>query len=362
MTDRVIEHPGRYQLMLVDGESNIYDLTAVPGTVTAEGTDLNKANILPDATVALLGLLGDPTISDAFVAVATAALPQKNLVNILQLKLQQSLAASDIDAWSDLLADDSLISALSDSVVLGGQLFAGLSQLSSTYNANFGSSTTISEKKGQSFLSTLGGSVSSVLVKLSKVGSPTDNVVMKIYETSAGAPTGSALYTSTNTIAGATITTSEVDYTFNFSGASLSGSTTYAFALERTGALNASNYYRTRHSASASPYANGSMVTYENSAWSVNNYDLYFSIRGLPGIAEWSAVTPTEALSFVAICAEQTENAGTITWFLSDDGASWTEITSLDAMQDVGFDQAEIYLKCVLTGDATVEAVAYGGY
>lgn len=65
MTDRSVEYPSRYQLTLVSGTT--YDLTAVPGTITAEGTALNKASLLTDATSALLGLTSsDPTVNEAF--------------------------------------------------------------------------------------------------------------------------------------------------------------------------------------------------------------------------------------------------------------------------------------------------------
>ncbi len=64
----------------------------------------------------------------------------------------------------------------------------------------------------------------------------------------------------------------------------------------------------------------------------------------------------------MAVCTNQTVGAGTITWYLSDDGSTWVEITALDTMQEVSFSESSVYLKCVLTGNATVEAVAYGGY
>ena len=52
MTDRVVQYPSRYKLTPVSGTSDTYDLEAVPGVVTAEGTPINKANLLTDATAA----------------------------------------------------------------------------------------------------------------------------------------------------------------------------------------------------------------------------------------------------------------------------------------------------------------------
>lgn len=70
MKDRTVQYPNRYMLTPVGGTSDTYDLTAVPGTVTEPGTVLNKANLLTDETAAGLGLSGDPTVNQAFGAVA----------------------------------------------------------------------------------------------------------------------------------------------------------------------------------------------------------------------------------------------------------------------------------------------------
>lgn len=40
--DRVIEFPKRYQLVLVAGETDVYDLVPVTGVVTEEGTPVNR--------------------------------------------------------------------------------------------------------------------------------------------------------------------------------------------------------------------------------------------------------------------------------------------------------------------------------
>ena len=73
MQDRIVEFPQRYLLVPVSGEDGQYDLYPVTGTVTTAGTPLTKANLLTDATAALLGLAGDPTIDDAFNALTAKA-------------------------------------------------------------------------------------------------------------------------------------------------------------------------------------------------------------------------------------------------------------------------------------------------
>lgn len=70
MKDRQVQHPNRFLLTGVSGQDGVYDITPEPGTVTEAGTALNKANLLSDATAGLLDLSGDPTVDDAFAAVA----------------------------------------------------------------------------------------------------------------------------------------------------------------------------------------------------------------------------------------------------------------------------------------------------
>ena len=70
--DRQVQYPTRFRLSPVSGQENVYDMTAVPGTVTQAGTALNKANLLSDATATLLGLSGDPTVNDALSGIGNS--------------------------------------------------------------------------------------------------------------------------------------------------------------------------------------------------------------------------------------------------------------------------------------------------
>ena len=65
MKDRLVEHPNRFRLQAVEGEVGVYDLRPLPGTVTEEGTALNKVNIFDDVMSARYGL-NDGTPSQAF--------------------------------------------------------------------------------------------------------------------------------------------------------------------------------------------------------------------------------------------------------------------------------------------------------
>ena len=69
MKDRVPLYPGRVTLTPVSGQANTYDMVRADQP-TEQGTPLNKENLLSDETAAALGLSGDPTVDDAFGALA----------------------------------------------------------------------------------------------------------------------------------------------------------------------------------------------------------------------------------------------------------------------------------------------------
>lgn len=64
MEDRVSLYPGRVTLTPVSGQANTYDMVRADQP-TQEGTPLSKANLLKDATAALLGLGSDAVPDDA---------------------------------------------------------------------------------------------------------------------------------------------------------------------------------------------------------------------------------------------------------------------------------------------------------
>ena len=68
MQDRVALFPGRVKLVPVSGQTNVYDMTR-QDSPTVDGTPLNKANLLADATCEALGITPDTgTPNDALVA------------------------------------------------------------------------------------------------------------------------------------------------------------------------------------------------------------------------------------------------------------------------------------------------------
>lgn len=67
MKDRVPLYPGRVKLNPVAGQTDVYDLIRADQP-QQEGTPLNKATLLTDATAEAIGLTGDPTVNDALYA------------------------------------------------------------------------------------------------------------------------------------------------------------------------------------------------------------------------------------------------------------------------------------------------------
>ena len=68
MYDRNVQFPNRYRIQKVEGTSDIFDVIPAPGEVSEEGTFLNKAKLLKDATAALYKL-GRDAVPDDVLAI-----------------------------------------------------------------------------------------------------------------------------------------------------------------------------------------------------------------------------------------------------------------------------------------------------
>ena len=75
MQDRVSLYPGRVKLEPVAGQANLYDLTRADQP-TQEGTPLNKASLLKDATAALFGMGTDAVPDDLLSVLSKSVLAQ----------------------------------------------------------------------------------------------------------------------------------------------------------------------------------------------------------------------------------------------------------------------------------------------
>lgn len=65
MKDRIVEYPNRYKLIAVAGQDGVYDLEAVPGTITETGTPINKASLLAEGVDKNFCLDSGGTVSEA---------------------------------------------------------------------------------------------------------------------------------------------------------------------------------------------------------------------------------------------------------------------------------------------------------
>ncbi len=65
MKDRIVEYPNRYKLIAVAGQDGVYDLEAVPGTITETGTPINKASLLAEGVDKNFCLDSEGTVSEA---------------------------------------------------------------------------------------------------------------------------------------------------------------------------------------------------------------------------------------------------------------------------------------------------------
>lgn len=118
-----------------------------------------------------------------------------------------------------------------------------------------------------------------VEIKANRVGSPIDNLRVRIFTDSTGAP-GSSLESST--VVGSSISTQTGWVTFAFTGASLSTSTTYWLVVDRTGSASPTNYYQVSIDEDQL-YADGSLLVSDGTAWQTRpgGGDMPFRILGL---------------------------------------------------------------------------------
>jgi hypothetical protein len=148
-------------------------------------------------------------------------------------------------------------------------IISGASAETDWGNATFGQ-----ERIGQTFLS-VGTRVDKISALVGKLGTPVDGVCIKLYTTDAQHLPATLLGTS-NVVVGNTLLdndTAMVEFTFTPQIAVASG-VEYAWAFERTGALNDFNEYMTKMT-DLPTYAGGSSIYYGSGAWGnySGNYD-----------------------------------------------------------------------------------------
>lgn len=164
----------------------------------------------------------------------------------------------------------------------GVQDNANLTTTNGTIRGGVASSSETSQAQGQSITPSSSFCLGSIILNIRKAGSPGDGLSVSIHSSSETGPTlGTA-----STLLGSSITTSFVDYTFDFEPIFLSAGTTYYIVIERTDSTRDNvNYYDISCSNTvANPYANGVARRKDNTTWVTPNANLdqYFSVIAVP--------------------------------------------------------------------------------
>jgi hypothetical protein len=332
------------------------------GVIPPSGADAETI-MLSVETADRFGLKGtNATVDNALLAISSDI--EKLTINSLLTSLQMAANSTNIDAWCDLFSDDSMINASESSnyLISGGQLkanntFSG----GSTGTGQYLGRDVYASKCCQSFTPAVSGELTSVTVSIYKAGTPTDDLICELYAGSSGVPTGSALASESISITGLPTSAGYTTITFS-TPYTLVSEQEYCIVLSRSGALNGTNYLLVPMGTAANGLTRSAQKL-DVGSWSA--YGKYFDISckiSVTATVVWNSVTSSEILNRMAVVADQALGVGdVVSWYVSDDGTNWVEISNLRQMYDTGFDGTDVYLKCVLTGDAEVSAVAWGG-
>ena len=192
-------------------------------------------------------------------------------------------------------------------------------------NSNFG--TNALQKNAQSFQISTSTTrpIYRIQVALKKVSTPTDNVVLSIYDDNSDAP-GNLVATADSVKAGSTLSTSSfTNVNFNFAaGVELTNATRYWIHVSRSGALDDAKYYVLKYNTS-NYYSDGRLVAYNGAAWNAVNYDAYFVAYGM---LPWtlSKTSGTCVGRYVALSHSTATG-----------GATWNAENSIDTAYNTGW-------------------------
>lgn len=226
------------------------------------------------------------------VALESIADPNSSSGHIVRYRYQKSVAADTIDL-NVVLAE-------------GTSSPPSVSQTSSGTTQNIGE-TSASQEVAQSF-AWPGGRVSSVAVALSKVGSPSDSFTVETCPDSSGAPGLPAW--SSSTAPSVILQTTETLHTVTYVQPFYLPAGTQWLVVRRTGAIDASNYYRI-HFNSTNPYTSGGLATKGSGGWGAasGTNDARFTITGTSTVATWahSGIGTTWTSQAITLTAAQAD-------------------------------------------------------
>lgn len=130
MKDRIPTYPGRVKLIPVAGQANTYDIVRADEP-QQEGTPLNKATLLDDATAEKLGLTGDPTVNQALAGILRKPIQATLTVSgwtAVTGGYTQSVAVSGLLATDDTRTRVDPVRNASDSTPANDEAFALLQE------------------------------------------------------------------------------------------------------------------------------------------------------------------------------------------------------------------------------------------
>ena len=150
--------------------------------------------------------------------------------------------------------------------------------LSRNTSTHFGYQVENQEKLCMSFKLSYAINTDRIFLWFAKVNTPTDNIVVSIQTDDNGKPSWTLVHpNATFNVSGSTLMSQFYKrlYLFNWFF-NLKDSTVYWIVLERDGGLNTSHYY-TVLIYNSDVYSRGNMMTYINSKWTTQTWDMFFS-------------------------------------------------------------------------------------
>jgi len=268
------------------------------GTLVTTATSTTKLAGKSRGTTILVGNQnqGIESLTDGDVTTGTATVP--SLITAEQVKL-------GVESFGGSGFVGTALESFNNSFVC---IYSVPSFAAATIGPFFGAQT-VNEKFG---MVAFGNGVAMTIIKLSlkKVGSPTDNVVVRIETDSSGEPSGTLVdANATGTVAMTGLTTSLVDTTVTFGGSfTIADNTKCWLVLSRSGAINVSNFPQVGTSRT---YGQSSLY---NATWAAgaNERKLYFDADGLKtsglyeNILDFSTVDGSSDVSLLGFVASGT--------------------------------------------------------
>jgi hypothetical protein len=187
--------------------------------------------------------------------------------------------ASYISSWTTSSGDDvvfELYTQIDGSDMIGEDLLrsAGEECLNigeGTYSRLYGGSGTY-EELGQSFQIDNSRTINQIALPLSKTGSPTDNIYLRVTSSIGG-----TILETSSVKSAAIISSTLLWHVFEFTGVSLSASTTYYLELYRSGSRDTSNHIDWEYNTEA--YTDGTLYDKNSGSWGYDaSYDRGFRI------------------------------------------------------------------------------------